>query len=101
MEESPIALSLDEGAAVSVVVVESTQPEIGSEDEVDFVMEDVDDAEEERELLEDELRRLQKVDSVATIMSLKMKPDRYLHMRIPLCRLVSMPMVRPTLSLDI
>jgi len=83
------------------LVVESTQPEIGGEDELDFMMEDVDVAEEERELLEDELRRLQKVDSVATITSLKMKPDRYSRMRIPLYRLVPMPMVRPTLSSDI
>jgi len=57
-------------------------------------MEDVDDVEEERELLEDELRRLQKVDSMEIITSLKMKPDRYSQMHIPLCRLV----VRPTLS---
>jgi len=64
-------------------------------------MEDVDDAEEEKELLEDKLRRLQKVNLVATITSLKMKLDRYFQMRISLCRLVPMLMVRPTLSSDI
>jgi len=101
MEESPIALSQDEGAAVSLPVDEATQPEIGGEEEGDFIMEDVDDAEEERELLEDELRRLQKVGSVATITSLKMKPDKYSRMHIPLCRLVPMPIVRPTLSSDL
>jgi len=82
-------VSQDEGAEVSLVVVGSTQPEIGGEEEGDFVMEDVDDVEEERELLEDELRRLRKVDSMATITSLKMKPDRYsgcVYLCVDLCQ---------------
>jgi len=41
------------------------------------------------------------VDFVTTISSLKMNPDRYSQMRIPLCRLVPMPIVRPTLSSDL
>jgi len=98
MEESPNVLSQPEGGTVSAPTAETTQPEIGGEEDDDFLMEDVDDAEEEKELLEDELRKLQKVDSMATISSLKMKPEKYSQMRIPLCRLVPMPMVRPTLS---
>jgi len=83
------------------LIGETNQPDIGGADEDDLLMEDVDDAEEEKELLEDELRRLQKVDSVTTITSLRMKPERYFQMHIPLCRLVPMPMVRPTLSFDL
>jgi len=101
MEESPIILSQEEVANVSLTIGETTQSEIGEEEEGDFLMEDMDNAEEERELLEDELRRLQKVDSMATITSLKMKPDRYSRMHIPLCRLVPMPMVKLALSSDI
>jgi len=59
----------------------------------------MDDAEEEKELLEDELRRLQKVDSVTTFTSLSMKLEKYFRMHTPLCRLV--PMARPTLSSDL
>jgi len=65
------------GVEVSIPIGETTQPKIGEDEEGDFLMDDVDDAEEEKELLEDEFRRLQKVDSIATISSLKIKPDRY------------------------
>jgi len=58
MEESPSILSQPEGATVSAPTGETPQPEIAGEDDDDFSMEDVDDAEEEKELLEDELRRL-------------------------------------------
>jgi len=51
-------LSQAEGAIVSAPTGETTQPEIGGEDDDDFLMEDVDDAAEEKELMEDELRRL-------------------------------------------
>jgi len=92
MEESPIILSQEERAEVSLTIGETTQPEIGEEEEGDFLMEDVDDVEEERELLKNELKRLQKVDSVATISSLKMKLDTYSRMRI-------LPLVENKLSM--
>lgn len=100
MEESPLALTQDEQSKVTPGTDEAIQPEIGVEEE-DTLMDDVDEDEEEKELLEDELRRLQKVDSVATIASLRMKPERLSRFNIPLCMLVPMPMVRPTLGSDL
>jgi len=78
------------------------QPEIGveEEDEEEFVEEDMLE-DKEKDLLEDELRQLYKVDSVATISSLRMKPDHLFCLQIPLCRMVAMPMVRPTLLCDL
>jgi len=38
---------------------------------------------------------------IATITSLRMKPHAFSHLRIPLCRLVQMPMVRPALKYDL
>lgn len=46
---------------------------------------------------EDALRRSQKVNSVASIASLRMKSHALFRFRIPLCRLVQMPMITPTL----
>ena len=42
-----------------------------------------------------------KVDFVATISSLRLKPENLLHFKISLCRLMLMPMVRPTLASDL
>jgi hypothetical protein len=80
------------------------QPAIGDEDEDEFVEEEmaVDVSEEEdKDLDEDDLRSYHKVDSVKTIASLRMKPEHLFRLRIPLCRMVAMPMVRPTLSCDL
>ena len=44
-----------------------------------------------------ELRRW----TVTTLQSLRLFPNELCRMRIPLCRLVPMPMVRPTLASDI
>jgi len=98
MEASLLLLSQGEGAAVSLAIDEPIQPKLSGDEECDFPMEDVDDVKGERELLEDELRWLYKVDYVATIANLKMKLERFSRMSIPLCTLVAMPMVRPTLS---
>ncbi len=38
---------------------------------------------------------------MATIATLRLKPEKHSRMHIPLCRLVAMPMVRPTLSSDL
>ena len=57
--------------------------------------------EEDKDLLEDDLRQYHKVDSVNTIAGLRMKPDHLFRLQIPLCRMVPMPMVIPTLSCDL
>lgn len=100
MDESPLALTQEEQHVVTPVIDDTLQPEIGG-DEGQFSGNDADEENEEKELMEDELRRLQKFDSVAMIAKLRMRPERHSRLRIPLCRLVSMPMVRPTLSCDI
>ena len=62
-------------------------------------VEDLDD--DEKGLTEDELRRIQKGDSIDILSELRMKPEDLFRLHIPLCRLVAMPMVRPTLACDI
>ena len=52
-------------------------------------------------LNEDEIRQAHKMDTVATLQSLRLFSNELSRMRIPLCRLVPMPMVRPTLASDI
>ena len=50
---------------------------------------------------EDEIRTRQKLNSVATITSLRFQPITSSRFSIPLCRLLAMPMVRPTLASDL
>lgn len=50
---------------------------------------------------EDDFRKAQKVNSVATISGLRLKPHSISRLRIPLCRLVVMPMIRPALQCDL
>lgn len=50
---------------------------------------------------EDSIRGKQKLNSVSTIASLRMKPASASRFSIPLCRLLAMPMVRPTLESDL
>ena len=69
----------------------------GGEDPLE--LDDVDD--EEKGLIEDELRRIQKGDSIDILSELRMKPEELFRLHIPLCRLVAMSMVRPTLACDI
>ena len=52
-------------------------------------------------MTEDELRCIQKGDSIDILSDLRMKPDELFCLYIPLCRLVAMPMVRPTLACNI
>lgn len=49
----------------------------------------------------DEILGRQKLNSVATILSLHMKPTSSSRFFIPLCPMVAMPMVRPTLQSDL
>ena len=79
------------------------QPSIGDEyggDEEDDEEIDV-GAEAEEGLTEDELRCIQKGDSIDILLELRMKPEDLFRLHIPLIRLVAMPMVRPTLACDI
>ena len=62
-------------------------------------VQDLDD--DEKGLTEDELRRIQKGDSIDILSELHMKSEDLFRLHIPLCRLVAMPMVRPTLACDI
>ena len=62
-------------------------------------VQDLDD--DEKGLMEDELRCIQKGDSIDILSELRMKPKDLFRLHIPLCRLVAMPMVRPTLACDI
>ena len=73
--------------------------DIGGGGEDPLEVDDVDD--EEKRLTEDELRRIQKGDSIDILSELRMKPEELFRLHIPLCKLVAMPMVRPTLACDI
>ena len=88
------------------------QPEIGDEEEGEeagdnrgdggedaLEVQDLED--EDKGLTEDELQRLQKEDSIDILSDLRMKPEELFRLHIPLCRLIAMPMVRPTLACDI
>ena len=91
------------------------QPSIGDEEEGDEADEDIIDGgnggsdtlevqeldDNEKGLTKDELRRIQKGDSIDILSELRMKPEDLFRLHIPLCRLVAMPMVRPTLACDI
>jgi hypothetical protein len=65
---------------------------------------EVSDDEQDEALLklnEDELRKLQKVDSIQWIESMRILPKEASKFDIPLCHMVYMPLVRPTLANDI
>jgi hypothetical protein len=52
-------------------------------------------------LNEDELREMQKVNSIQCIQSMRISPLEESQFHIPLCRMVYMPLVCPTLAIDI
>jgi hypothetical protein len=52
-------------------------------------------------LNEDKLRELQKTNSIQCIEGMRMLPKEASRFNIPLCRMVYMPLVRPTLAHDI
>jgi hypothetical protein len=66
-------------------------------------MEVSDDEQDEAflKLNEDELRELQKVDSIQVIEGMRISPKDASRFDIPLCRMVYMPLVRPTFLNDI
>ena len=50
---------------------------------------------------EDDIRKAQTLDTVKIIASLRLTSNDLCRMKIPLCRLIPMPIVRPTLSSDL
>lgn len=76
------------------------QPEIGTLDSPSQ-MDVVATAVEDPILLEDDIRKAQRLDTVSIISSLRITSSDLSRMKIPLCRLIPMPMVRPTLSCDL
>jgi len=85
-----------------IVVDEDEKPSIFHEENADENMHEQ-FAEEEgvHPLGEDAIRKTQKMDYVGTISSLRILPHCLSRRKVPLCRLVPMPMVRPTLSCDL
>jgi hypothetical protein len=65
---------------------------------------EVNDDDQDEALLklnEDELRELQKVDSIQCIEGMQISPKEASRFDIPLCQMVYMPLVRQTLANDI
>jgi hypothetical protein len=65
---------------------------------------DVNEDEADEALLklnEDELRNLQKANSIQCIEGMRLSPKEASRFDIPLCRMIYMPLVRPTLAHDI
>ena len=50
---------------------------------------------------EDEIRKAQTLDTVKIIASLRLTSNDLCRMKIPLCKLIPMPIVRPTFSSDL
>jgi hypothetical protein len=76
------------------------QPAIGVDDDDDDddnspIIQTVDGASE------DDIRRSQKMNTVAALAAVRLQPANISRHMIPLCRLVVMPMVRPTLQCDL
>lgn len=92
------------GAHVSPMEIPPSLPEdcdVNCEDNVD---EEVDESLEEDDQSgfdEDQIRGQRKLNSVATLSSLRMKPSSATRFPIPLCRMLPMPVVRPTLQSDL
>jgi hypothetical protein len=70
-----------------------------------MLVEDIDETEEHDEpeigLNEDELRQVLKVNSNKCIEHMRINPKEASRFDIPLCRMIYMPLVRPTLESDI
>jgi hypothetical protein len=84
MDVSPINETHEDRILETLRTDDTMQPEIGMDEEGHFMKDDVVD-DEEKELLEDNLTRLQKVDSVATLNGFRMKPEKTFQLSILLC----------------
>jgi hypothetical protein len=102
VEGSPLEV---EGSPLERHEVEGSpdrQPSLGGGDEdVADVEAEVDDDEVALGASEDVIRSRQKLNAVATIANLRLQPVHISRHHIPLCQMVSMSMVRPTLSCDL
>ena len=108
MDGAPLRLWNEEAILETPNTMDSTQPAISGEGEGEVNGDAMDEdamadilVGEDKDLMEDDLRDYHKVDSVNTIASLRMKPTNLFRLQIPLCCMVPMPMVRPTLSSDL
>ena len=108
MDGTPINFWHEETILETPNIDDSTQPPIADEgegkDEGDAMEEDIVKdllVGDDKDLLEDNLQQYHKMDSVNTIASLRMKPTHLFRLQIPLCQMVPIPMVRPTLSCDL
>ncbi len=73
-------------------------------DSSDEVQDDSEEGLGEKDLFEgdeDDIRARQKLNTVATLSELRVQPFSASRFNIPLCRMLAMPMVRPTLSTDL
>lgn len=112
MDVSPTNMANEEIIRETQNMDDTTQPEFGGEEEDEdmTMMEEIPQEQEaevqvvedeEKDMLEDELRERQRVDSVSSIAKFRMKPEHLFRLNIPLCRMVSMPLIRQTLECDI
>jgi len=84
--------------AKSSSVVEVTEVDVTTlEDDV----ESVDIPGVARDALEDDIRLSQKLDTVSILHNLRLISNDLSRMRIPLCRMLPMPMVRPMLACNL
>jgi hypothetical protein len=86
----------------STVVVQldgskDVQPSIEDEEDANESAE----VDEEDELSADQIQASRKVNSIATIEALCLKSSSLSCTLVPLCRMVAMPIIRPTLSSDL
>lgn len=84
----------------------AAQPSISAGEDEDLQGEASDEEDESLNdeisgLDEDEIRSKNKLNSVATISSLRFQPLSASRFSIPLCRMMAMPMLRPTLQSDL
>jgi hypothetical protein len=78
---------------VHLVGSEDAQPSIDAKEDDDESTR----MDEEDELSFDQIQATRKVNSIATIEELHLKPSSLSRMKVSLCRMVAMPIVRPTL----
>lgn len=88
--------SLPSAMDVQMCGNKDVQPSIVAKEDPDESTE----VDEEGELSSDQIRARKKVNSNATIEVLCLKPSSLLRMLISFYRMVAMPLVRPTMSLD-
>jgi hypothetical protein len=90
-------MSLSPAEVVHLYGTDDAQPSIMSGDDT----KESSEMDEEDELSVDQIRVSRNVNSIATIEDLRLKPSSLSRMAVPLCRMVAMPIIRPTLSLDL